>query len=40
MSLLTAQIIKNSNVLAGISFIFPKKRPRPNLKVNEHLEPH
>ena len=32
MSLLTALIVKNSHILAGIYFIFLKKRPRPNLK--------
>ena len=32
MSLLTAFIVKNSYILAGIFFIFLKKGPRPNLK--------
>ena len=32
MSLLTALIVKTSLILAGIYFIFLKKRPRPNLK--------
>ena len=32
MSLLTALIVKNGHILAGISFIFLKKRPTPNLK--------
>ena len=32
MSLLTALIVKNSHILAGIYFLFLKKRPRPNLK--------
>ena len=30
MSLLTALIVKNSHILAGIYFIFLKKRPKPN----------
>ena len=33
MSLLTALIVKNRAFLAGIYFIFLKKRPGPNLKV-------
>ena len=34
MSLLTASIIKNSDFLAGIFFIFlKKKRPGPSVKV-------
>ena len=32
MPLLTALIVQNSHILAGIYFIFLKKRPRPNLK--------
>ena len=32
MPLLTAFIVKNSHVLAGIYFIFLKKGPRPNMK--------
>ena len=32
MSLLRALIVKNSHILAGIYFIFLKKRSRPNLK--------
>ena len=36
MSLLTAPIVKNSHILAGIYFIFPKKCPRRNLKVIQH----
>ena len=32
MSLLTALIVKNSHILAGIYFAFLKKRPRLNLK--------
>ena len=32
MFLLTAAIVKISHILAGIYFIFPKERPRPNLK--------
>ena len=32
LSLLTALIVKNSHILAGIYFIFLKKRRRPNLK--------
>ena len=32
MSLLTALIVKNSHILAGIYVIFLKRRPRPNLK--------
>ena len=32
MSLLTAPIVRNSHILAGIYFIFPKKCSRPNLK--------
>ena len=31
MHLLTALIVENSHILAGIYFIFLKKRPRPNL---------
>ena len=30
MSLLTAAVVKGSNILTGIYFIFLKKRPRPN----------
>ena len=33
MFLLTAPIVRNSHILAGIYFIFLKKRPGPNLKV-------
>ena len=29
---LTDLVVKNSHILAGIYFIIPKKRPRPNLK--------
>ena len=36
MSLLTAHIVNNSHILAGIYFIFLKKRPRPNLKVFQY----
>ena len=36
MSFSTTPIIKNSNVLAGISFIFLKKRPRPKVKVFQY----
>ena len=32
MSLVTALIVKNSNILAEIYFIFLKKRLSPNLK--------
>ena len=32
MSLLTATVVKNIGIYAGIYFIFLKKRPRPNLK--------
>ena len=32
MSLLTAFIVKNSHILAGIYFTFLKKGPRPNWK--------
>ena len=32
MSLLTAFIVRNSDILAGIYFIFLRKGPRPNLK--------
>ena len=32
MSLLTALIVKNSHILAGMYFIFLKTCPRPNLK--------
>ena len=32
MFLLTAPIVKNSHILAGICFYLPKKRPGPNLK--------
>ena len=32
MSLITALIVKNSHILAGIYFIFAKNCPRPNLK--------
>ena len=32
MSLLTALIVKNSHVLAGLYYIFLEKRPKPNLK--------
>ena len=32
MSLLTALIVKDSDILAGIYFIFLKKRPRSNWK--------
>ena len=32
MSLLTALIVEKSHILAGIYFIFLKKRPRQNLK--------
>ena len=30
ISLLTASIVRNSHLLAGIYFIFLKERPRPN----------
>ena len=33
MSLLTAQIVKNSHVLAGVYFIFLKEHPGTKLKV-------
>ena len=33
MSLLTAGIVKNSHVLAGIYFIFQKKHPRTRLNL-------
>ena len=33
MSLVAIPIVKNSNYLAGIYFIFLKKRPGPNLKI-------
>ena len=33
MFLLTTPIVKNSNILTGIYFIFLKNRPRPNLKI-------
>ena len=36
MSLLTAPIIKNSHILAGIYFIFLKKRPIQNLEVFQY----
>ena len=32
MYLLTAFIVKNSHIFAGVYFIFLKKGPRPNLK--------
>ena len=32
MSLLTALIVKNSRILAGILFFFLKERPKGNLK--------
>ena len=32
ISLLTAPVVKNNHILAGIYFIFLKTRPRPNLK--------
>ena len=32
MLLLTAPIVKNSDILAEIYFVFKKKRPGPNLK--------
>ena len=32
MSLLTALIVENDHVLAGIYIVFLEKRPRPNLK--------
>ena len=36
MSLLTAPVLENSHILAGIYFIFLKKRPRPNSKVCQY----
>ena len=36
ISLLTASIVKNSEILAEIYFDFLKKRPVPNLKVFQH----
>ena len=36
MSLLPAPIIKNSHILAGIYFIFLKKRPIQNLEVFQY----
>ena len=38
MTLLTAQIVKSSHVLAVIFYLLnlSKKRPRPNLKVFQH----
>ena len=36
MSLLIAPIVENSDFLAGIYFIFLKKRPGPNLKVFQY----
>ena len=36
MSLLTAQIVKNSHIPAGIYFIFLRKRRRPNLKIFQY----
>ena len=37
MSLLTAQIVKNSHqIFAGIYLIFLKTRPKPNLKVCQY----
>ena len=36
MSLLTAQIIKNSHIPAGIYFIFLRKIPGPNLKIFQY----
>ena len=36
MSLLTIPIVKNSHILAGIYFIFLRKRPRPNTKVYQY----
>ena len=37
MFLLTALIVKNIHILAGIYFIFLKNRPRPNLKGFQYL---
>ena len=39
MSLLTVLIVKNSHISAGIYLIFLKKRPRPNLKGLQYLNP-
>ena len=36
MSLLRVPLVKNSRILAGIYSIFPRKRPRPNLKVFQY----
>ena len=36
MSLLTIPIVKNSHILAGVYFIFLRKRPRPNAKVYQY----
>ena len=36
MSLLAASIVEDSDFLAGIYFIFLKKRPGPNLKVIQY----
>ena len=36
MSLLTAQIVKNCIILAGLYFIFLKKRARPNLRIFQY----
>ena len=35
MSLLTTLVVQNSRILAGIWFIFIKKRPGPNLKSSD-----
>ena len=34
--LLTAQIVNNTHIFAGISITFPKRRPRPNLKAFQY----
>ena len=36
MSLLTAQIVKNCTILAGLYFIFLKERARPNLRIFQY----
>ena len=38
MYLLTALIVKNSHILAGIYVIFLRKRPRPSLKSFQYIE--
>ena len=36
VSLLTASVVKNSHMLAGIYFMFLNGRPRPNLKGSQY----